>query len=94
MAGVGQSTATQMGQNTLATGRSLGQNILGSGSARASGYQQAGAAKAAQYNQMGQLMTGAGQGVLDLYYMNKFMPQPTANTGPAYQYLPKKGLDY
>lgn len=66
MSGLGQTTATQQGQNALATGQMVGQNILGAGQARASGYQQTGAA-------VGQVAGGLGQSALDYYYMNKYM---------------------
>jgi len=74
LSGVGQTTATQQGQNALATGQMVGQNILDAGQARASGYQQAGAA-------VGQAVGGLGQSALDYYYMNKYMP-PAATTSP------------
>jgi hypothetical protein len=78
MSGIGQTTATQQGQNALATGQMVGQNQLAAGQARASGYQQTGSA-------IGQVAGGLGQSALDYYYMNKYLkPAAPALTGTPY----------
>lgn len=66
LAGVGQTTAAQLGNQAIQTGQSIGNNIMGAGNARASGY--VGGANA---------LTGAiGQGI-NTWQQNKLIDKMT-----------------
>ena len=65
MAGLGQTTAGQMGQNALATGQMMGQNMRYAGSARATGYINQG-------NIWGNMISGLGQNALNYMMYNKY----------------------
>lgn len=78
MSGLGQTTATQQGQNALATGRMVGQNILAGGEARGSGYGNIANVVSSTAGQV-------GQSVLDQYYMNKYNP----TGGTSNYYMPR-----
>lgn len=62
LAGLGQTTAGQMGQNALVTGQNIGQNVLTAGQARATGYINQG-------NIWGNAISGMGQNALNYYMM-------------------------
>jgi len=63
LAGIGQTTAAQTGQNAISTGQQIGQNIMAGGQSRATGYVNQG-------NIWGNLLSGVGQNALD-YAMYK-----------------------
>lgn len=70
LAGQGQTSAAQSGQNAMATGQIIGDNQMSAGAARATGYQNQGSIAA-------NVASGVGQNTLDYYYMNKNNPSGT-----------------
>lgn len=93
LAGVGQTSANQVGNQAMATGQSIGNNIMSAGNARASGY--VGAANALtgavgqgiNMYQQNQLMNGLGggySGYINSAYSNGFGDAFTNMSNPAY----------
>ena len=78
VAGVGQTTATQQGQQAILTGQNVGQNLLASGrgvgEARASGYIN-------QANIWGGYGSGVGQNLLDFAMLKYYKGSPAGASG-------------